>query len=1317
MARTYDVFLCHSGKDKPAVLELALKLREKGIEAWLDKAELPGGGHWLNQAAEALGACRSCAFFVGPTGLGQWQESELRIAIERHVKEGTFPVIPVILPGGDPKSLPTYLNGYTWVAFPQTIDDEEAVHRFVCYIRGTTPGLGRGTLRDDNECPYRGLEFFDVAHAPYFHGREELIARLVEKLRINSQSKSPSRFLAIVGASGSGKSSLVRAGLVAAMKRGAIEGSEDWPVVICRPGADPCASVAVELARLGGLDLEKQAKFRDRLKDRMQRGQTALNEDVQQVLSAGEPKRRLMILVDQFEELFTICRDERLRAAFIDNLVNASQVPHGQTLVLLAMRADFYGKCATYPNLARSLSECQELIGPMTRDELHQAIEKPAQKVGCELEPGLVHLLLNDVVNDPGSLPFLQFALKELWNRRTGRKLTTEGYRAIGGVTGALKRKADEVYSRLSEPQQRICRRIFLRLTQPGEGTEDTKRRVPLSELRPEAGSLAEVEAVLFDLSEAETRLVTGEAEGGEEFFEVAHEALIRGWPELRTWIEADRAALLTQRRLTDAANEWIKKNRDASFLLAGARLATAREWAATHAEEINPLESLFISASRRYARRQRLQLVGALAAILVVVAAGWLWIRAQNIEQNNRTRAEGLVDQLKKAEIGEVPAIVKGLDPYRSWADPLLREEDAQGPTSTRQKLHLELALLPVDASKLAELRDRLPIISPAEFVVVRDFLPRYTLTNVFAENVVEPLWKVALGTVALDPKRKQQERFQAACALATYAPNDKRWNQINSLVSDRLMTLEASALVEWRKALRPAKGQLIAPLTSIFRDAKQKEQARIYAAETLADYSADRPDELFNLLADAEHFQFSVLFERLAVNKDKAVALAKEEIAGKPSKTATESQKETLAQRQANAAVALLQLGAPERVWPILKQSPDPTVRSSLIHRISAFGGDPQAIIDRYEAEPDVTIRRSLVLALGEFTETQLPPAMRQPLIEKLLQMYENEPDAGLHGAAEWLLRKWGQGQRMDAVVEKLKSNEKQLQERKSLDQRQWYVNTQKQTFVVVDATGPRAEFLIGSTPASDPDRSANELQQRRHIGRRFAVSAHEVTKSQFEIIRREHPGDFVDMSDKVKKFVTTEDSPQLAIWWFEAAAYCNFLSEVEGIPKPQWCYEPNKEGKYLAGMKAKDKFWELTGYRLPTEAEWEYACRAGTLTSRYFGPSEKLLPEYAWYAANAKDQTHPVGSVKPNDLGLFDMLGNVDEWCFDIFEGDRTKIKSIEDLPTTLPIEKDVERVLKGGAFEFLPRIVRSAYRAPNGPSYRSVFIGLRPVRSYP
>jgi formylglycine-generating enzyme required for sulfatase activity len=1134
-----------------------------------------------------------------------------------------------------------------------------------------------------------------------------LTARLIDKLRSNSQNKSPSRFLAIVGASGSGKSSLTRAGLVAALKKGAVEGSDQWPVVICRPGSDPIANLAIELARKAGLELDKQTAFMDRCKDRMPQDRAALHESVQLILPPNDPDRRLVILVDQFEELFTICRDEKLRTAFVENLVHASQVPQGHTLVLLAMRADFYGKCATYSNLANALSERQQLIGPMTREELQQAIEKPAQKVGCELEPGLVDLLLNDVVNDPGSLPFLQFALKELWNRRTGgRKLTTEAYRGIGGVTGALQRKADEVYSHLSEPQQRICRRIFLRLTQPGEGTEDTKRRVSISELKPEAGSVAAVEAVLLDLSEADTRLVTGKAEGGEEFFEVAHESLIRGWSKLRSWIEADRAALLTQRRLTEAANQWNENGRDTSYLYQGARLAAAEEWAAAHVEDVTTLESEFIrAASRRQARWKRVKFFGSFLVLVlfVVMPLGWLAFRALTIEQRNTTLAAALVRQLREADISQVPEFVQQLNAYRPWANPLLRQEDAKAASGSSQKLNLDLALLPVDGTKLDELRDQLPllasqlVVSTGKFSVVRDALLPYRA------RIVEPFWNVAL-----DSKRYPQQRFQAGCALATYAPNDPRWSQINTFMAGHLVTLEASALVAWREALRPAKAQLIEPLASIYRNTEQEKQPRIYATETLAEYAADRPDELFKLLADAELFQFAKMFDKLAAHKDKAVALAQDELAKRS------PEKELLVKRQANAAVALLRLGTPERVWPILKQSPDPRARSYIINWLSPLGGDPQMIVQRFDAELDVTIRRALVLTLGEFTEAQLPPGGRQPLIEKLLVVFETEPDAGLHGAAEWLLRKWGQGKRLEAVLEKLKSDEKQSQAQKSTDKRQWYVNTQQQAFVIVDATGPHGEFLMGS-PLFEPGRYSDESLHRSRIGRRFAIAAHEVTKQEFDQFQRGRSDVAkMDTGDRVK----TDDSPQVAMTWYEAAHYCNWLSEQEGIAKEQWCYEPNKQGEFAAGMRAKDKFWELTGYRLPTEAEWEYACRAGSITSRYYGLTEPLLGQYAWYQANSQNRAWQVGGLKPNDLGLFDMLGNALEWCFDAYGPYPTTGNNVvEDMPTTQAVQDSDRRVLRGGAFYNRLLDVRSAYRNVNAPALRSNGLGFRPARTYP
>jgi formylglycine-generating enzyme required for sulfatase activity len=559
------------------------------------------------------------------------------------------------------------------------------------------------------------------------------------------------------------------------------------------------------------------------------------------------------------------------------------------------------------------------------------------------------------------------------------------------------------------------------------------------------------------------------------------------------------------------------------------------------------------------------------------------------------------------------------------------------------------------------------------------------------------------------LDPSRETQQRFQAACALATYTPDDRRWSQINNFVAGRLVTLEASALVAWREALRPAKAQLIEPLALIYRDTKQKEQSRSFATETLADYVADRPDELFNLLADAEEFQFPAMFDKLAGHKGKAVALAHEELARKPAEKATEDQMELLAKRRANAAVALLKLGTPENVWPLLKASPDPRVRSYVINWLGPMGGDPQTIIQRFDAEPDVTIRRALVLTLGQFTDEQLPPAQRQLLIEKLLMVYENEPDAGLHGAAEWLLRKWGQGKRLEAVVEKLKS-EKQWQTRKSTDKRRWYVNSQKQTFVVVDA----GEFLMGS-PESEPNRFSDEGRHRCRIGRRFAIATTEVTKEQFGRFQTAR----AEISkEKIGEWVKTGDSPQVRMTWYEAAAYCDWLSEREGIPKEQWCYERNKQGKYAAGMKAKDKFWELKGYRLPTEAEWEYACRAGTVTSRYYGLTAGLLPQCAWYVANGQNRTWPTASLEPNDSGLFDMLGNVWEWCFDLYvDYPQQPDKVVEDTPSTEPVQATDTRVLRGGAFLNLSSYVRSATRAVVPPDVRNGNFGFRPARTYP
>ncbi len=430
-----------------------------------------------------------------------------------------------------------------------------------------------------------------------------------------------------------------------------------------------------------------------------------------------------------------------------------------------------------------------------------------------------------------------------------------------------------------------------------------------------------------------------------------------------------------------------------------------------------------------------------------------------------------------------------------------------------------------------------------------------------------------------------------------------------------------------------------------------------------------------------------------------------------------APDADKEHLAKRQANAAAALLRLGQTERVWPLLRHRPDPRVRSYLIHRLSPLGTDPRALVRRLEMEPDISIRRALLLGLGEFGPEQFPVVGRETLIPMLLRLYREEPDPGLHGAAEWLLRRWKQEEKLRDIDKALASRGRQPPEG-----RRWYVNGQGQTFVLIP--GP-VEFIMGS-PRTEADRESGpegrvEMPHRQRIGRSFAIAAKEVTLEQFLRFR-------ADYSRYNKTYSPTPQHPVNAVSWYEAAAYCNWLSKEEGIPEDQWCYLPNAKGKFEEGMGMKPDWLNLTGYRLPTEAEWEFACRAGAVTSRYYGETEELLGAYAWYTKNSLDRGMlPPGSRKPNDLGLFDLYGNALEWCQDgIFyyprgrQGEAAEengyIGDIRYITDIKYISDRLSRVLRGGAFTIQSLNVRSALRYGNAPAFRGNVVGFRPSRTY-
>jgi WD40 repeat protein len=652
LATSFHVFLSHSRADKPAVEELARRLAKEGIQAWLDKWHLIPGNPWQPDIEKALGESETCAVFVGPSGFGPWQNEEMRAAIDRCVRDSgrRFRVIPVLLPGavrGERSSLPTFLAATTWVEFRDSLDDGDAFHRLVCGIRGVEPGPGAGRAIYEGQCPYRGLRVFDVGDSAFFFGREALVQWLLNEVRPATQGQAVNRFLAIVGASGSGKSSVARAGLVAALNRDDLPGSSRWPVAIFRPGVDPLESLAVALSR--AVNVGQGAPALAELIAEFQKNEKTLHLVARQTLPEDAPDLRVVALVDQFEEVFTLCPKEDLREALIRNLLYAAKVAQGQTLVILTMRADFYAKCAPNADLAAALSDHHCLVGPMTEDELRQAIERPTQLVGCELEGGLVDLLLQDVRRQPGALPMLQHALLELWHKRDGRRLTGKGYQEIGRLEGALQRRADATLLAFSKEQQELCRRTFLRLTQPGEGTEDTKRRASMQELLSLSGTSSAEEAIVQKLADASLLTTEADLTHKDAFVEVAHEALIRSWPQLRKWIDADRAGLRTRIRLTEAARDWKNAGGDPAYLYTGARLAVANEWENSHPGELSADEAEFLScsletqqqreaseleAARRTAnklRRRAFVTAGAAGvALILLVVSVFLWRKSE---------------------------------------------------------------------------------------------------------------------------------------------------------------------------------------------------------------------------------------------------------------------------------------------------------------------------------------------------------------------------------------------------------------------------------------------------------------------------------------------------------------------------------------------------------------------------------------------------------------------------------------------------------------------------------------------------------------
>jgi hypothetical protein len=646
MRGSFDVFFSYHTVDHAIVTQVAQRLHDRGIRVFLDRWYLAAGQPWPQALEQTLASCGAVAVFLGAEGLGPWQQRERDLALDRQGREPGFPVIPVLLSRMDPAL--GFLRLNTWVDLSAGAA-EEALDTLTAAIRRQPPGpltLQRIEAVRADVCPYRGLHPFREEDEPFFFGRAAFTETLAAAV-----ARQP--FVAVVGASGSGKSSVVRAGLIPRLRRG--EGGFVWDVVTFVPSDRPLVSLAAALLPFLEPDLSEVDELAEanKLAAHLADGSVALRDVSARVLQKQRGTDRLLLFIDQWEELYTLCPDQQICRNFAAQLLDAAAA--GSVKVVLTMRGDFFGRALADRALSDQLQDAVVTIGPMTRGELAEAILKPAAAVGLAFEAGLDETILDDVGDEPGSLPLLEFLLEALWRARHDALLHYDAYHRLGRVPGAIAHRAEELFERaLTEAERQAAHRLLICMVHPGEGTQDTRQRVAIPEADPVA------EATIRKLADARLLVTERDAATGRETVEVAHEALIRGWQRLRGWVDQDREFLRTRERIAAQAKLWENEGRPPDRLLPPGRpLAEGEDVLTKRREDLGTRLIAFIETSigaekarqevERAAQRRRLRAarLAALAmACLALIALGVGVYAYNRSAEANRQRDQALRTQ-----------------------------------------------------------------------------------------------------------------------------------------------------------------------------------------------------------------------------------------------------------------------------------------------------------------------------------------------------------------------------------------------------------------------------------------------------------------------------------------------------------------------------------------------------------------------------------------------------------------------------------------------------------------------------------------------
>jgi serine/threonine protein kinase/formylglycine-generating enzyme required for sulfatase activity len=1479
----------------------------------------------------------------------------------------------------------------------------------------------------------KGLRSFDRHDADFFlellpgpRDREGLPASIrFWKSKIEEMDADNTFAVGLIyGPSGCGKSSLVKAGLLPRLGKQVVEvyveaGAQETEVRLRNGLRKRCPELAADL----GL---KEALAALRLG---------------QGIPAG---KKVLIVVDQFEQWLhanTSYRD----AEFVEAM---RQCDGGRVQCIILVRDDFWLAVSRF---------LQELEVPLLEGQNSALVDlfdlDHAKKVLAAFGRAFGKLPENAAQTSKEQAQFLEQAVHALAQEdkvicvrlalfaemMKGKTWTPAALRAVGGAAGVGVTFLEETFSaNTAPPEHRYHQkgaRAMLKALLPESGSDIKghmrsyhellaascygERRIAglsvsgRSKMPGTTNPGAEDFDKLLQILDREIRLITptdpeakdvGErnrgASGSESarYYQLTHDYVV---PSLRDWLTRKEKETLAGRarlQLADLADYWNVRpeNRRLPSLVQYCQI----RWLTRKRQWTRPQQKMMRQAGRYHLMR------ALVVALLGIVGIAW---GVHYYEQKSALVAR-LIDQLITSDIEAVPQVLSDLKGFGSSADPKLADIIRAPTSSDKAKLRATLGLSVLHPSHVEDLCGYMLDAEPRELVVIRDVLDPHK------QKLVSLLW-----TVVKQPKKGKEHRLRAAAALAKYAPKDSQWGNVHVQVANDLVEVRQD-LQAWLQLMSPVSEKLLNPLESVFRDIARRDGERLWAGYFLAEYAKNDPKKLSELLMDAGESQFALFYANLKNHGEAGPALLECEISGQLVEVIGQDAKEKLATRQANAAVALLRMNHAEKVWPLLKHSPDPRVRSHLIRRLGTLDADPKDLIKQLKAaNPDTTIKAALILSLGQFKARQLALAERHELIEWLSEVYNTELDNGLHGAAEWLLGEWGE--QVSAKEAKLRMSEervrksqhpertpeqkKRLQElaaqvgrlqklldtaERDLPQRQstweqkwreramdmpsslnqgllahypldeafgtritnavpgqpggsyqgtgkpewapgvvgrslrldgkgaidcgatlqldgtnavsygcwflaspdsgegclvgkhdgnqgfglyvdprarlvkaewsggyfpsdtlviradledpasrwhhvfvtytfdrssfagsarlyldgrlapvrgdpsqvriirstgplriggrgedflfrgaiddvriydrclsdlevaslyeggiqslmkisatertpelrkllaqdyrardepteslqrelakvkalerraaldgmcrWYVNGQGQTMVVIP--GPD-EFMMGAVPGA-PDWDEGSRPHRQRISRIFAIAAKPVTVGQYRCFNKVHP-------PTEKEIRPISDYPVVWTTWYEAAAYCNWLSKQEGIDPNQWCYETTPQGQVT---KLKERYLSLTGYRLPTDAEMEFAIRAGSVTNRFYGESEELLKEYAWFVPNAKGRIQPVGRLKPNDFGLFDMHGNIWCWCqeYDHTYSPGKSGQVFEDKEYDTNINPEETRVVRGACYTDHFGGIRASSRWSFRADINSNIIGFRVART--